>query len=84
LTFNELHGIIFPKIELFITTAVRTSNPAKKHRIEGSQWRSLVNIVKEHFKFHKSHGNFRLVVPISKHISGLGRNKNLAIAPNGT
>jgi hypothetical protein len=28
LTFNGLHGVIFQKIELFINTAVRTSNPA--------------------------------------------------------
>jgi hypothetical protein len=27
LTFNGLHGIISQKIELFITTAVRTSSP---------------------------------------------------------
>jgi hypothetical protein len=27
LTFNGLHGVISQKIELFITTAVRTSNP---------------------------------------------------------
>jgi hypothetical protein len=26
LTFNELHGVIFQKIELFITTAEGTSN----------------------------------------------------------
>jgi hypothetical protein len=25
--FNKLHGIIFQKIELYITTAVRTLNP---------------------------------------------------------
>jgi hypothetical protein len=29
LTFNGLHGVISQKIELFITTAVRTSNPAE-------------------------------------------------------
>jgi hypothetical protein len=28
LTFNRLHGVISQKIELFITTAVKTSNPA--------------------------------------------------------
>jgi hypothetical protein len=27
LTFNGLHGLIYQKMELFITTAVRTSNP---------------------------------------------------------
>jgi hypothetical protein len=27
LAFNRLHGLIYQKIELFITTAVRTSNP---------------------------------------------------------
>jgi hypothetical protein len=27
MTFNRLHGIIYQKTELFITTAVRTSNP---------------------------------------------------------
>jgi hypothetical protein len=27
LTFNGLHGVISQKIELFITTAVRTSKP---------------------------------------------------------
>jgi hypothetical protein len=27
LTFNGLHGVIFQKIELFITTAAETSNP---------------------------------------------------------
>jgi hypothetical protein len=27
MTFNGLHGVISQKIELFITTAVRTSNP---------------------------------------------------------
>jgi hypothetical protein len=29
LTFNGLHGVIFQKIELFISIAVRTSNPTK-------------------------------------------------------
>jgi hypothetical protein len=29
LTFNGLHGVISQKIVLFITTAVRTSNPTK-------------------------------------------------------
>jgi hypothetical protein len=29
LTFNGLHGVISQKIKLFITTAVRTSNPMK-------------------------------------------------------
>jgi hypothetical protein len=29
LTFNGLHGIISHKIELFITTTVRTSNPTQ-------------------------------------------------------
>jgi hypothetical protein len=29
LTFNGLHGVISQKIVLFITTAVRTSNPAQ-------------------------------------------------------
>jgi hypothetical protein len=28
LTFNGLHGVISQKIVLFITTAVRTSNPS--------------------------------------------------------
>jgi hypothetical protein len=28
LTFNGLHGVIFQNIELFMTTAKRTSNPA--------------------------------------------------------
>jgi hypothetical protein len=27
MTFNRLHGVISQNIELFITTAVRTSNP---------------------------------------------------------
>jgi hypothetical protein len=27
MTFNGLHGVIFQKIELFITAAVETSNP---------------------------------------------------------
>jgi hypothetical protein len=30
LNFNRLHGITSQKIELFITTAVRTSNPTIK------------------------------------------------------
>jgi hypothetical protein len=30
LTFNVLHGVIYQKIELFITTAVGTSNPTQK------------------------------------------------------
>jgi hypothetical protein len=30
LVFNGVHGIIFQKIELFITTAVRTSNPTRR------------------------------------------------------
>jgi hypothetical protein len=30
LTFNGLQDVIFQKIVLFITTAVRTSNPTKK------------------------------------------------------
>jgi hypothetical protein len=29
LTFNGLHEVISPKIEHFMTTAVRTSNPTK-------------------------------------------------------
>jgi hypothetical protein len=29
LPFNELHGIIFKKPELFTTTGVRTSNPTQ-------------------------------------------------------
>jgi hypothetical protein len=28
LTFNRLHGVIFQKVKLFITTAVRTPNPS--------------------------------------------------------
>jgi hypothetical protein len=28
LTFNGLHGVISHKLQLFITTAVRTSDPA--------------------------------------------------------
>jgi hypothetical protein len=28
-TFSRIHGVISQKIELCITTAVRTSNPAK-------------------------------------------------------
>jgi hypothetical protein len=31
LAFNGLHGVISQKTELFITTAVRTSNPARKN-----------------------------------------------------
>jgi hypothetical protein len=31
LTFNGLYGVISQKIELFITTAVRTSNPAQRN-----------------------------------------------------
>jgi hypothetical protein len=30
LTFNRLYGVISRKMELFITTAVRTSNPTHK------------------------------------------------------
>jgi hypothetical protein len=33
LTFNGLHGIISQKIELFISTAVRTSNPIYTYTI---------------------------------------------------
>jgi hypothetical protein len=33
LTFNGLHAVIFQKIVLFITTAVRTSNPTTLHLI---------------------------------------------------
>jgi hypothetical protein len=33
LTFNGLHGIISQKIELLITTAVRTSNPTTLHKL---------------------------------------------------
>jgi hypothetical protein len=29
LTFNGIHGVISQEIELFITTAVRTSNPTE-------------------------------------------------------
>jgi hypothetical protein len=31
LIFDVLHGVICQKIRLFITTAVRTGNPVKKH-----------------------------------------------------
>jgi hypothetical protein len=30
LNFNGLHGVISQKIEIFITTAVRTSDPTRK------------------------------------------------------
>jgi hypothetical protein len=41
LTFNRLHCVIFQKIELFITTAVSTSNPTyvtslRKHNAQGN------------------------------------------------
>jgi hypothetical protein len=34
LTFNRLHGVVFHKIKLFITTAVRTSKPAIPFMLE--------------------------------------------------
>jgi hypothetical protein len=39
LTFNGLHGVVSQKIALFITTAVRTSNPPE---VIGD-WRKLHN-----------------------------------------
>jgi hypothetical protein len=33
LTFNELHGVISQKIELFIATTLRTTNPTKDKNI---------------------------------------------------
>jgi hypothetical protein len=36
LTFNSLHGVISQKIEFFITTAVRTSNPTWKLTVYNS------------------------------------------------
>jgi hypothetical protein len=38
LTFIGLYGVISPKIELFITTSARTSNPRlKNHKLHGSR-----------------------------------------------
>jgi hypothetical protein len=34
LTFNGLHGVISQKTELFITTAVRTSNPTNRMKFK--------------------------------------------------
>jgi hypothetical protein len=36
MTFNRLHGVAAQKIELFITTAVRTSDPASISRTHRS------------------------------------------------
>jgi hypothetical protein len=42
LTFNGLHGVISQKIVLFITTAVRTSNPTRNKKLvlneDGVRW----------------------------------------------
>jgi hypothetical protein len=38
LTFNGLHGVIFQKIEHFITTAVRTSGPALPYDGQYKEW----------------------------------------------
>jgi hypothetical protein len=47
LTSNGLHGVISQKIELFITTAVRTSNPTEYEYI--FRW-VIINLVSE-FQF---------------------------------
>jgi hypothetical protein len=39
LTFNGLHGVISRKIELFLTTAVRTSNPTRVMNRTGREGR---------------------------------------------
>jgi hypothetical protein len=49
-TFNELHGIISQKIELLITTAVRTSNLTRRY-IPGV--RSLHNHRCENLKYYR-------------------------------
>jgi hypothetical protein len=38
LIFNGLRGFISQKIELFITTAVRTSNPTMNKRVHIEDW----------------------------------------------
>jgi hypothetical protein len=46
LTFNGLHGVISQKIEFFITTAVRTSNPRSSKGFEnGKIFKYLEKIV---------------------------------------
>jgi hypothetical protein len=44
MTFNGLHGFISQKTELFITTGVKTSNPANIHDtdISGSVYKQRV------------------------------------------
>jgi hypothetical protein len=37
LTFNGLHSVTYQKIELFVTNAVRTSNPAGEILVEGKK-----------------------------------------------
>jgi hypothetical protein len=43
LTFNGLHGVISQKIVLFITTAVRTSNPeSEKVEAKGKYYTKII------------------------------------------
>jgi hypothetical protein len=44
LTFNGLHNIISQKIELFITTPVRTSNPAIRRGAPNISYASKITV----------------------------------------
>jgi hypothetical protein len=53
---NELHGVISQKTVLFITTAVRTSNPKYTVREVFQRWRRNPSVeVAENFKFRDNH-----------------------------
>jgi hypothetical protein len=52
LTFNGLHGVISHKIELFITTAVRTSNPIGHGKLKTDNRNFLSPKVKMIVLFH--------------------------------
>jgi hypothetical protein len=56
LTFNRLHGVISQKIELFITTAVRTSGPT---------------IIRQDYKFWKTIGRLFIKTGTSNNLSGV-------------
>jgi hypothetical protein len=42
LTFNGLHGVIAQKIQIFITTGVRTSNPTKSKLVRTQRNKSEI------------------------------------------
>jgi hypothetical protein len=74
LTFIRLHGVIPHKIEIFTTTALRTSNPATG-RIFLTAVHLIVNVLptqnntaqKEHRRTDTSREEFETTVSVFKH-----------------